>query len=150
MSYGAEAWILNDETRRALNGANSKMVSAITGRTIHEEAKTEGKTYDVVAGIRAKRMKWLGQILQMDENRMLHKAVRMMYESRRSGDILMDAPKTTCWEDLREMAAADEGKKWKQLVRQIKDTVCIQAAKSGKKKRKGSKMQKTIKKTKKK
>ena len=53
MIYGAEAWVLDEETKRALNGTNSKMVSAITGRTVHEEAKTEGKTYDVVAGIRA-------------------------------------------------------------------------------------------------
>ena len=43
-------------TQRALNGANSKMVSQITGREIREEA-TEGKTYDVVAGIRATRLR---------------------------------------------------------------------------------------------
>ena len=77
-----------------LNGANSKMVSHITGRTPREEAST-GKTYDVVAGIRAKRLKWLGQILQMDEERMLLQTVKMMYADRREGDLLMDAPATT-------------------------------------------------------
>ena len=40
------------------------MVSQITGRPIREEA-IAGKTYDVVAGIRATRMRWLGHILRM-------------------------------------------------------------------------------------
>ena len=43
MIYGAEAWTLDAETTRALNGANSKMVAVITGRTAHEEAKADGK-----------------------------------------------------------------------------------------------------------
>ena len=51
MIYGAEAWRLDDEAKRALNGANSKMVSTITGRTIREEV-TADKTHDVVADIR--------------------------------------------------------------------------------------------------
>ena len=54
MIYGSEAWKLDDQTKRALNGAKSKMVATITGRTIHEEA-SEGNTYDVIAGIRATR-----------------------------------------------------------------------------------------------
>ena len=56
MIYGSEAWRLDAATQRPLNGANSKMVSQITGREIREEA-TEGKTYDVVAGIRATRLR---------------------------------------------------------------------------------------------
>ena len=42
MIYGSEAWKLDDQTKRALNGANSKVVESITGRTIHEEV-SEGK-----------------------------------------------------------------------------------------------------------
>ena len=138
MMYGSEAWLLNDTTKRALNGANSKMVSSITGRTVHDEARSEGKTYDAVAGIRATRMRWLGQILQMDDGRMVLKAVKMMYSNRKEGDLLMDAPETNSWEELRAMAAADKGKVWRQLVRQIKDMVHIQATK-GKKKNKNKK-----------
>ena len=139
MTYGSEAWLLNTETRRALNGASSKMVSAITGRTVHEEAKSEGKTYDVVAGIRATRMRWLGQILRMDDGRMVLQAVKMMYDNRREGDLLMDAPVTSDWDELRSMASAEKGKTWQQLVRQIKDVVSIQATKSGSKKGGGKK-----------
>ena len=143
MCYGSEAWTLDKKTRRALNGANSKMVSAITGRTIHDEAKSDGKTYDVVAGIRATRLRWLGQILRMKEDRMVHKTVKIMYEDRRDGDLLMDAPKAASWEELKKMAAAEKGKPWQQLVRQIKDVVCIEAAKGGKTKRQRGKKQKT-------
>ena len=152
MTYGAEAWLLNEETRRALNGANSKMVSSITKRSVHDEARSEGKTYDVVAGVRAKRMRWLGQILQMDESRMLSQAVKTMYDNKRDGDLLMDAPETSNWEELRAMVKADKGKEWQQFVRQIKDVVHIQTAKekeeSSNKKRKGGKNQKTKKKRK--
>ena len=110
MTYGAETWLLNGETKRALNGANSKMVSSITKRSAHDEVRSEGKTYDVVAGVRATRMRWLGQILRMGEDRMLSQAVKTMYENRRDGDLLMDAPETGNWEELRAMVKADKGK----------------------------------------
>ena len=56
MIYDPEAWRLDEETKRALNGTNSKMVSVITGRSIREEV-VEGKTYDVVVGIRTTRLR---------------------------------------------------------------------------------------------
>ena len=55
MVYGSEAWHLTADVKRAINGANSKMVSTITGRAIRDEA-SPGKTYDAVAGIRATRL----------------------------------------------------------------------------------------------
>ena len=60
LTYGSEAWILDKETRRTINGANANMFSVITGRTSHEEAgrtateevtSTE-KTFDLVMWIR--------------------------------------------------------------------------------------------------
>ena len=81
---------------------------------------------------------------------MVHKTVKMMYENRRDGDLLMDAPKSANWEDLIKMAATEKGKFWQRLVRQIKDVVYIEAAKGAKAKRKHGKKQKTNKKSKKK
>ena len=107
MIYGSEAWRLDGEAKRALNGANSKMVSHITGRTIREEVTT-GKTHDVVAGTRATRLRWLGSILRLrkrnGEERLIKKAVKAMYQNRTEGDILMDAPATESWESLCAMA----------------------------------------------
>ena len=71
MAYGSEDWILDNKTKKRLNGVNSKMVNFITGHTIHEEGNQEGKTYDIIASIRSRRLKWIGQILIMDEDRLL-------------------------------------------------------------------------------
>ena len=70
---------------------------------------------------------------------MVLQAVKMMYDNRREGDLLMDAPVTSDWDELRSMASAEKGKTWQQLVRQIKDVVSIQATKSGSKKGGGKK-----------
>ena len=144
MIYGSEAWRLTDEVKRAINGANSKMVSTITGRTIQEEAAKNGKTYDAVAGIRATRLRWLGHILRMKktkggEERMIKKAVKHLYHNRAEGDILMDAPNSASWEELTKMA--ENRQRWQTGVRAIKDTVNIYAKKrgGGRNKKKGKK-----------
>ena len=55
MTYGSEAWRITPEVSAALNGANSSMVSKITGKSIREEA-SEGKTFDLVKWIRARKL----------------------------------------------------------------------------------------------
>ena len=55
MTYGSEAWRLTPKVRAALNGANVSMVSIITGNTIREES-IEGKLFDLVKWIRARRL----------------------------------------------------------------------------------------------
>ena len=37
MTYGSEAWNLTKEVKKKLNGANSQMLSAITGKSYREE-----------------------------------------------------------------------------------------------------------------
>ena len=103
------------------------MVAAITGRMMHEEAQSEGRTYDAIAGIRATRMKWLGSILRMDKTRMIHKAVKTLYQNRQQGDLLMDAPVSHSWEDL--VKQAEDEKQWRGAVKEIKDMTCMKAVK---------------------
>ena len=134
MVYGAEAWVLTAEVRRILNGANSKMVAAITKKTIKEEATEETRTYDLVASIRANRLRWLGNILRMDDERLLKKAAQQMFGQRKEGDLLMDAPAANTWQELCKMAS-DE-KEWGAKVRAIKDTVRLTKRK---KKKRGEK-----------
>ena len=55
LTYGSEAWRLTTEVCSALNGANSSMVSIITGRTVRAEASS-GKTFDLVKWIRARKL----------------------------------------------------------------------------------------------
>ena len=56
MTYGSEAWQLSDEVTRALNGANSQMVSIITGKSPHVEASKDTRTFDLLRWIRARRL----------------------------------------------------------------------------------------------
>ena len=76
LTYGSEAWRLTTEVCSALNGANSSMVSVITGRTVRAEASS-GKTFDLVKWIRARKLQWLGHILRMDPERMLRQDIYM-------------------------------------------------------------------------
>ena len=61
--YGSETWRLTDQARKVINGANAFMLSHITGKTKREEATTATTTFDILAWIRARRLKWAGHIL---------------------------------------------------------------------------------------
>ena len=57
LTYGSEAWNLDAAACRLLNGANSRMLSHITGKSAHEEASSKTRTFDVIVSIRARRLK---------------------------------------------------------------------------------------------
>ena len=67
MIYGSSAWLFDEDLKRSLNGTNSKMVSLITKRSVHEEAREP--TFDIVEHVLQRRRSYLGHILRMDENR---------------------------------------------------------------------------------
>ena len=127
MTYGSEAWFITDAIRRKINGANSRMLSVITGKTIHQEAIKESCTFNLVRVIRARRLQWLGHILRLDEDRLLFKAIRLMYEGRSKGDLLMDAPVTKTWEELRHCAR--DRKKWRSRVQAIRSGTRVRITK---------------------
>ena len=117
MTYGSEAWRLTTTVQKHLNGANSKMVSVITGKSPQEEASRDTRTVDLVRCIRARRLQWLGHILRMDDDRLVKKAVFTMYTHPQEGDILMDAPDTSTWEELCAWAASRDT--WRNRVKRI-------------------------------
>ena len=117
LTYGSEAWKITAAVAAALNGSNSKMVSIITGKTVHDEAST-GKTFDVVKWIRARRLQWLGHILRLGTERQIKHAAYAMYKDPTPGDLLMDAPKTSSWHELLEYAKDREY--WRTRVRAMK------------------------------
>ena len=117
MVYGSEAWTLDGEATRTINGANSKMLARITGKSIREEARDGTRSYDLVRQIRARRTQYLGHILRMDPARMVHKAVQYMHENRVQGDLLMDAPSYS-WPELVKLAANRD--QWRSIVNALK------------------------------
>ena len=117
LTYGSEAWTLTKEVCAALNGANASMVSVITGRTIREEA-SDGKSFDLLRWIRARKLQWLGHILRMGRERKLKQAVFVMFKAQQPGDLLMDAPKTNSWRELCTYACDRDY--WRARVRALR------------------------------
>ena len=99
-----------------LNWVNAAMLTHITGKTRHEETSPETRTFDIVSWIRARRLRWLGDIARIPdkEQRMLKTAVKDMYHSPTIGDLCMDAPIKDDWEALQKLAG--DKKKWDKLV----------------------------------
>ena len=118
LTYGSEAWYITEQIRRMVNGANSVMLSVITGNTPLQEAVAESYSFNLVRAIRARRLQWLGHILRLDEERILQRAVKEVYENKSEGDILMDAPKTDSWRELKLWAADRD--KWRARVQSVR------------------------------
>ena len=67
MTYASEAWILTDTMKRHLNHVNSKFLSMMTKRSIHEEAKSP--SFDIKEYVSRRRWNNLGHVLRLDENK---------------------------------------------------------------------------------
>ena len=67
--YGSCGWLITTAVRRMLNNTNSKMLSLITKRSIHDEAREP--SFDLVLHIYKQRWEYLGHILRLPENRAL-------------------------------------------------------------------------------
>ncbi len=70
--YGCESWKLSTQVQRKLNNTVSKTLSRITGRSIVEEVRTPSAN---IQWILETRWSWIGQILRMDEDRLLRKVL---------------------------------------------------------------------------
>ena len=96
LTYGSEAWRLDERAQRAINGANAMMLAHMTGKSIHEESASRrthdftcrevrrseriashgtpksailptSPTFDILRWIRARHLQWLGHILRLPE-----------------------------------------------------------------------------------
>ena len=116
MCYGSEAWVLDNDTIRALNGANATMLSHITGKSHKQEAGPDC-TFNLLSWIRARRLKWVGHILRMNDNRLIKQTLHHIYENRQKGDILMDTPDES-WQELTKRA--QDRTTWRAMVHKVK------------------------------
>jgi len=101
VTHGCEAWTLKPATLRMLNGFNSRCLSQISGCSYRDEAVSP--SYNLVAAVRRRRMRWLGHILRMPDERLLPQTIRGIASDGPpypTGSILMD-----CRADLAELQA---------------------------------------------
>jgi hypothetical protein len=104
LTYGCEAWDLNEKTVALLNGANARCLSRFTGKDAHAEASARTRSFDLVLAIRKRRFKWLGHILRLPDQRLVRLAVHVQYEMNLPGNIFSDAPMTSSFAQLVRLA----------------------------------------------
>ena len=104
LTFGCETWALTDKTMRTLNGANSRMLTHITGKSIRAEARPLTTSLNLVRMIRIRRYRWLGHILRTSPHRLIHQALLCQSLMNAPGNLLMDAPPFSSPQHLREQA----------------------------------------------
>ena len=102
---------------RQINGANSRMLARITGKTIPQEARPLTCSFNLVRAIRKCRLKWLGDILRNGPDRITYQAVKEQRNLGLPGNLLMDAPPHSSLEEL-VFKAKDRGN-WRILMASI-------------------------------
>ena len=115
LCHGYEAWKFNTKNKATLRNWNAKCLSVMTGKSIH--AETKDPTFDLIAHLRARRLRWLGHILRLDPQRPTRQIVMSFAKPYSEGSLLMDAPEHTSLEELSEIAS--DRVSWRKLVRAI-------------------------------
>ena len=95
------------------------MLSHVTGKTKREEVKKATNSFDLIAWIRARRLKWVGHILRLDNKRLIKKTLKHIYDHPQEGDLLMDLPAHEDWQSLQKMAGDRD--KWRARVGTTRD-----------------------------
>ena len=113
-TYGSEAWNLSESTLRKLNGANAGCLHRFTGKTRVEESRKASCTYSLTEDIRRRRAIWLGHILRMDDSRLVRIAARMQYDMQEGGNLFLDSPDHSDYDDL--VIQANDRQAWRQHV----------------------------------
>ena len=117
LTYGCETWNLSQVVMWKLNGYNSLMLVRITDRSVWEEARSATASFDVVKTIRVCRLRWLGEILRDNHDRLLFQAMKAQYSMDSPGNMFMDAPHHSNFEEL--VSLANDKVFWKSLESNI-------------------------------
>ena len=115
-THGSEAWTLTPPIMRSVNGFNSRCLHRISGRSYRDEATTP--RFNLPRAIRQRRMRWLGHILRMPDNRLVRRAVVGLAANGHpypSGSLLMN-----CNRPLHDIiSAAGDRVAWNNTVENL-------------------------------
>ena len=121
LTFGSETWDLNPKTCRQLNGANSKMLTWFTGKSIPEEARPNTTSLNVIRKIRQCRLRWVGHLLRAGPNHLAFQALKVQQSLGQEGNLLMDTPTHNSVEDLVPLVKGHAY--WRTLVKLIPATL---------------------------
>ena len=57
LTYGCEAWSLDERIQAMINGASARCLCRFTGKDAHQEASVRTRSFDLVLAIRKRRFK---------------------------------------------------------------------------------------------
>ena len=119
-THACEAWNMTDSVMRRINGFNSRCLHVITGESYRDTATKP--VIDLLLQIRRRRMRYLGHVLRMHEDRLVRKTLMAYIDGGRhipDGSLLMD-----CQNELLDatIACAMDRKKWNARVLNMKWT----------------------------
>ena len=114
-SHACEAWDLTSTVVKTINGFNSRCLHVITEKSYRETATNPD--FDLVRSIRQRRLRYLGHILRLPEDRLLRRALFayiMGGDSVPEGSLVMDFNNFQSLDELAKVAA--DRKQWEELV----------------------------------
>ena len=114
--YGCECWDMS-QAAKTVGAWNARRLACITNREIREEYKAP--SYDLVGAVRARRLKYVGKILRMEEGRLLLRAMEEEWSLETTGNkgLLYDTPIVDTFNELIVLAHDEE--LWRGLVESI-------------------------------
>ena len=128
-----------EPVNQKLRGWNARCLVLITGRDYREE--TVDPSFDLVARLRSRRLRWAGHILRQEETSLLRRVFLAQLEQAleqggiRPGSLIMDAPPFETVEELTVLAEdRDEWRCWVKMLLPDQDPAKTKISEEGRKK----------------
>ena len=114
LTHGSESWVLTKEVIKSLNGFNSRCLHTVTGKSYRDTANSPD--YNLVLAVRRRRMRYLGHIMRMQDNRLVKQTFTAYVRGGTAppeGSLLMDCATTSIPELTR---CAEDRTLWQKKV----------------------------------
>ena len=120
VTYGSETWVLDSYICNRLNIFERKVLRRILGavcidniwrRRYNKELIQLLGDPDIVSNVRLGRLRWIGHINRMSNNR----KVKQIFKSQPQGTRLRGRPKNRWWDCVRQDLEKCKIKNWEQL-----------------------------------
>ena len=120
LTHGYETWSLDAKALSSLKGWNARCLCRITGRDVADECRHP--TIDLPKKLRARRLRWAGHVLRLDETHLVKRTLLARAEkfsggSYPAGFVLAEAPAHASKDELLQLAADRDG--WRREVLRI-------------------------------